>query len=219
MQRGDYEFPYKWERGRKFGVQSSNTLRKCPWVKYEPDTLQISTHPNSRFINRHEEVSLDKHKLWEELEEEQFRQSRWQSIHKQFGYDPDDYDPNTRIIEHYSWPSRSIVVVNGNKVNRTGKVSPPEIVEEQPHENTSKTVSRASQKRKQQRMKALQQHSFDEPKDGQQVWHVQRNRPDLKMVHERQYSSDKWGGKWGVIDGKTRRLELKKQMKKLHQIY
>lgn len=212
MERGDYEFPYKWERGRKFGVQSSNTLRACPWVKNEPDTLRVFTHHNSPyFFRRCGDLSLDKHKLWEELEEEQFRQDRWQSIHKQFGFDPDDYDPNTRIIEKYSWPARSIVIINGKTVNKTGKVSLPKIVETLPHENTSKTVSRASQKRNQQRQKALQQHSFNEPVQGQQVWQVQRTKPDQKMIHERQYSTKQWG----IVDAKTRRLERKKEIKNL----
>lgn len=167
----------------------------------------------TKFFARSNAVSLDKHKLWEQLEEEQHRQSEWQSIHRRFGQDPDEYDPNTNIVEQFVWPARKFVVINGNNISQSGNRSVPHINEHVKHENPNKTVSRAARKREQQRMEAHQQHLALplEPKQGQTCWNIQRNKPDMKMVHENQSPVQKWH----KTDPKTRRLERKKDIKNL----
>lgn len=206
MEEGD--FPFKHERGRKFNVQSSNTLRAHPWVNRLRQPDLVHPNPPGSFC-RDQAVSLDKHKRWEQLENDQLKQAEWQAIYKRFGQDPDDYDPNTHIVEKFVWPARTFVVINGKNINQSGKMSAPRIDEPTQHENPSKTVSRAARKREEQRKKA--QRVVLEPKEGQTYWEVQRNKPDMKKIHENQSSVEKWG----KVDSKSRRLERKKDIKKL----
>lgn len=209
MERGDYDFPYKCERGRRFGVQSGNTLRACPsWIKNhnEPDTIQ--------YDSLSKEVSLDKHKHREKLEKELEAQSWWQRMYHVYGYDPDDYERGTRIVEESNnWPAKPLLVINGNLVDRSILGPPPDVVEPHPHKNTSKTVSRSSRKKHQQRKKALEQYLSNQPKDGQQIWRVQRNKPNWKMIHERDY----YVKKWDKVDSKIRRIKLRNEVQKLHK--
>lgn len=200
MEEGD--FPFKHERGRKFNVQSSNTLRAHPWVR-RPDIVHVSTYPERpTTFCRGDSLSLDKQKRWEQLEEEQWRLS---------GHHSDD--PNTHIVEKFYWPARTFVVINGKNINQSGKMSAPSVDDPVTTENPSKTVSRKARKREQQRKIAQQEYASAalEPKEGQVCWNVERYKPDMKKIHENQFRIEKWG----KVDSKSRRLERKKDIKNI----
>ena len=201
-------FPYKWERGRRFDIQSSNTLRRKR-IQEKPDTIQVSTSERplrSAGLHHSEDLSLDKRKRWEILEEEKAK-------------------GDIRIVEEL--PERSGVFINGKRTNLPGrhtqhaqwritaKTDATDATDANANQNPDKKVSRSSRRKQEQRYVSadnLAKERYCE--DGQIILHVQRNRPDYKYQAEKQRHYSPYRPEFK--EPKARRLELQKQVQDLY---
>lgn len=201
-------FPHKWERGRRFNVQSSNTLRRGAWCSFtnKADTIQGWKYEGDlvpRISDEGQQLSLDKQKRWE--------------ITATTATTP------TCIVEIFNYPARTkhVTMVNGQnssmQIRRSNWRSAQEDQEEQKEiqeetANPNKTRSKASQKRETQREREKRRKKEEDARwqTGTQVWQIERKRPDVKYLRQRQIS---YSGYRPSDDAKQRRLTLQREIK------
>lgn len=193
-QKMEEEFPHKWERGRKLGIQSSNTLRRNGIFYFKPDTFVVREPDETpiTYCSRMREISVNKQKRWELIEEA-------------------EKDPSVIFVEYHSFPSRPKLSINGagpTSCDTTPVASGPP---------STKTVSRAAKKRGQQRKLELERAEANAPRPDQTYWEIDRNAPDPKYFHRENQQTVR--SSWFDDDspGKVQRRALKQKLSALER--
>src|ERR1019366_5122401 len=165
-------FPYKWERGRKFGIQSSGTLRDRGIYGYDNDIVEFFEWDNKdykqgyRYYN-YKQQSPSKGKKWKIIEnaKAEFTKSN---------------DFNTILMEtsYNSYSHKTSI----NGVDRSS-FQPPDPPPEPKFQPSWKTTSRRSRKREKSRNEEYQRLKKQELADGQPIVKVEYCNSDPKFEH------------------------------------
>ena len=194
------EFPHKWERGRKLGIQSSNTLRRNGGFFYKPDTFVVREPDETpiTYATRMRELSVNKQKRWELMEEAK-------------------NDPSVIFVEDHRYPSRPKLTINGagraKQISRHSSQSWDAAPTSSPP--STKTVSRAAKKREQQRKLELERAEANAPRPDQTYWEIDRNAPDPKYFHRESRHTEH--SCFDDSPGKLQRRDLKQKLAALQQ--
>lgn len=189
----DSTFPYKGERGRKFGIQSGGTFRTDTIFRKYPDVMIVFNWDSSdtslpHRSNHFQNYSLNKGKRWEILENA-----------KTTG--------DAILIEQFYRSYTRKVLVNG--VDRTSFETPEP--PESKVESSWKTVSRVSRKKQKSRNNQYQKLKTEELIDGQSVVNIEYSNRDRKCRH-RELGIGRCSEPLQRVSGREKRNQLKRNM-------
>ncbi len=201
MEKSD--FPYKGERGTRYGVSSGNTLRNNWWlVTGENDLSHQYRHGTGLTVDKsyvsfpHNPMSLNKQKRWEKVENSEEKKD---------------------VVVVHRQGKRTLV--NGKQVSRVTKQSTyagmnapfrpkKDVVVTTQQTNDLKTISRKARRREEARKESKEAEcAFDKMLDeAQEFWHI--DLPATDKDKHKQFGSN-YGKSYNIKTGKERRVERK----------
>ena len=215
-------FPHKCERGRKFDIQTGNTLRRNGHRLFVlPDLVSQTTWRGDPTRNCNGRVTG--RSLWTNIAYERDRSlnkdRRWETLtlpganaHVPAGADA------VLVLErcHHPWSFRKRrLFVNGMPSAPT--VLPPGSNQDETLKATAarwKTTSRTSKRRQERRKRDLAAELAKVPQEGHVVVQVERFTPNAKDLHSQVGFSN--GGSWSRGGSpKSRRLARKRELSQL----